>query len=134
MTSNRTDGRPRSLHLFGLGLPTALLCAAALLAGTAGTSVAKPAHASKAELDATCTRIADVLSDGPDPTADPVGYALAQVLPLREISTSDKVLKRDIDALASAYEVVYRTNDKKGTEAAVDKVGKRIDSICPGAF
>jgi hypothetical protein len=82
----------------------------------------------------TCTRLADVLSDGPGPAADPVGYALAQVLPLRQISTTDSTLQKDITNLASAYETVYKTNGKKGTEAAVNKAGKKLDTICPGAF
>ncbi len=35
----------------------------------------------------TCKQVEAVLSDGPDPEADPVGYAQAQILPLREIHT-----------------------------------------------
>ena len=121
----------------GLGGLAVILVGGALLASSVGVASAEalgaPEQAS-ARLAATCTRIADVLSDGPDPAVDPVGYALAQVLPLREVATTDRVLKKDIDLLAAAFEVVYKTNDKKGTEAAVDKAGKRIDSICPGAF
>lgn len=78
--------------------------------------------------------MADVLSDGPDPDVDPVGYALAQVLPLRRISTTDITLKKDIDTLASAYETVYKTDDNKSAYDAVDKAGKELDEICPGAF
>ena len=62
------------------------------------------------------------------------GYALAQVLPLRQISTTDSTLDKDITNLASAYETVYKTNGKKGTEAAVNKAGKKLGTICPGAF
>ena len=40
-----------------------------------------------------------MLSNGPDPDADPVGYAQAQILPLREIDTSDANLHQAIDAL-----------------------------------
>jgi hypothetical protein len=83
---------------------------------------------------ATCQRVADILSDGPDPGVDPVGYALAQVLPLRQVKTTDEALHVDIENLASAYETVYKTNDKKGTEADVNRAGKKIDTICPGAF
>jgi hypothetical protein len=90
--------------------------------------------AAKAQLKVTCMRVADVLSDGPDPSVDPVGYALAQVLPLRRITTSDRALQRDVDTLAAAYEAVYKANNAKGTGAAVDRAGKNLDTICPGAF
>ena len=49
-----------------------------------------------------------MLTDGPDPDADPVGYALAQVGPLRQIKpTSDQPLQTAIDQLASAYQRFY---------------------------
>jgi predicted Zn-dependent protease len=97
---------------------------------SAMAATAKPA---KAAIARTCRRIAEVLSDGPDPVADPVGYAEAQVRPLREIKTSDAKLKRAIDQLASAYERVYKTNAAKGTGAAVETADKAVDLVCPGA-
>lgn len=99
--------------------------------GASGTGASKQ---SKAAIERTCTRVADVLSDGPDPDVDPVGYALAQVRPLRAITTIDAELQRDIDALADAYEAVYTTKDKKGTETTVNQAGRRLDAICPGVF
>jgi hypothetical protein len=102
--------------------------------GASPVSATESSRAAKAQVNATCTRISDVLADGPDPGVDPVGYALAQVRPLREITTSDRALERDIATLASAYEAVYKTNDAKGTEAAVDAAGKELDTICSGAF
>jgi hypothetical protein len=126
----------RYLHHVWLGAVVAGLSLFAGACGAPSASTAKPPQPTKtkSELSLTCTRVADVLSDGPDPTADPVGYALAQVLPLREISTSDRALKKDLDALASAYETVYKTGNKKGTEAAVAIAGKKVGTICPGAF
>jgi hypothetical protein len=118
----------------GQWLSLALLACAPLLltaCGVSATTVTKPSTTSIAS---TCQRVADILSDGPDPAADPVGYALAQVLPLRQVKTTDKALLLDIGNLASAYQTVYKTNDKKGTEAAVNAAGKKLDSICPGAF
>ena len=47
-----------------------------------------------------------MLSDGPDPDSDPVGYAEAQILPLGQIHTSDAQLRTAIGKLAS--EVVLR--------------------------
>src|ERR1700733_15082867 len=48
----------------------------------------------------TCQQVTAALSDGPDPGADPVGYAEAQILPLRQIRTSDPTLKAAISRLA----------------------------------
>ena len=112
------------------------LVAAGLLGAACSSSPAKGASTGSTSeaITRTCQRIADVLSDGPDPDADPVGYALAQVRPLRQITTTDRPLRTAIAALASAYETVYTTNDAKGTEAAVNRAGKKIDAICPGAF
>jgi hypothetical protein len=110
-----------------------------LLATACGSSNASPPKSSSAKstieqaLAPTCQRVADVLSDGPDPGADPVGYALAQVLPLRQIKTSDAALKAAIDELAAAYESVYKTNAAAGTAAAVTKADTAVDKICPGA-
>ena len=102
--------------------------------GSPAESTPALSQTAKAQTRVACTRLADALADGPDPSADPVGYALSQVSPLREIKTSDRALQRDINALASAYEAVYRTNGKKGSEAQVDKAGKELDTICPGAY
>jgi hypothetical protein len=102
--------------------------------GSSHASATVSPQGAKAQLNVTCTRVADALADGPDPTVDPVGYALAQVAPLRDITTSDRALARDIANLSSAYEAVYKTSNSKGSAAAVDKAGKKIDTICPGAF
>lgn len=118
--------------VLGLGLVGAV--AVAGTAGAASPLGQRPANVTKAEIAKTCTRVADVLSDGPDPGTDPVGYALAQVRPLRQVQTPDAALKRDIDNLASAFEAVYKSNDKKGTQAVVQRAGKQLDKICPGAF
>jgi hypothetical protein len=130
-------GWPHSYAALMRGVTFFFLIGTAVLVTGCGSS-AEGASASsspdKAQISATCTRVADVLSDGPDPTADPVGYALAQIMPLREIKTSVRALRQDIDAMASAYETVYKTNGEKGTEKAVEKAGKELDTICPGAF
>jgi hypothetical protein len=102
--------------------------------GSSHASATVSSEGAKAQVNVTCARVADVLADGPDPAVDPIGYALAQVAPLRDITASDRALQRDIANLASAYEAAYRTSNSKGSAAAVDKAGKELDSICPGAF
>jgi hypothetical protein len=82
-----------------------------------------------------CTSVSDVLSDGPDPDADPVGYAQAQVLPLRQLKISDTALHRDVLALASAFQVFSGGSHPGGTPDAlkVAKAENAVNSICPEA-
>ncbi|HUB72043.1 MAG TPA: hypothetical protein VL984_16595 [Acidimicrobiales bacterium] len=122
--------RPRHAKLLGLAGALVGTSVLAVGCGKAGAG----AGASSRALGLACTRITDVLSDGPDRTADPVGYALAQVTPLREVHTRDAALRLDINALADAYEAVYRTGNGKAAQAAVQKAGDKVDTICPGAF
>jgi len=83
---------------------------------------------------AACTRISAALSDGPDPGADPVGYAEAQIQPLRAIRTGDTVLRAAISRLASAYASVYDSDGKSSAAAkAVKTASRKVNSICPGA-
>jgi len=120
--------------------PTALtlvlvgLCA--LLAACSSAPASRPASAatSSAAVRATCNQVSAVLSDGPDPDADPVGYAEAQVLPLSQIRTTDPGLQAAIGDLASAYQALFASNgNSSSAKLAVAAAGKRIDSFCPGA-
>jgi hypothetical protein len=116
--------RPQSLPIFGLA--TLALCSGLLCAcGSSGPS--------SSAIQSTCQDISAVLSDGPDPGADPVGYALAQVKPLREIETSDGSLGSAIDQLAAAYEQFFTTNGAEVAKRAVTAASEKVDSICPGA-
>ena len=75
-----------------------------------------------------------MLSDGPDPGADPVGYAFAQIRPLRAITVStDRPLQDAIDGLALAYQRFY-DDDGVGSAAkkAVSVAVARLNSRCPG--
>src|ERR1700678_2765002 len=80
----------------------------------------------------TCTSVADVLSDGPDPAADPVGYAEAQVLPLRQLQITSSKLHDAVEALASAYQTYASSNGHAGS-AKVASAEKVLNAICPGA-
>jgi hypothetical protein len=82
----------------------------------------------------TCSQVSAVLSDGPDPTADPVGYAEAQILPLGQIRTPDPQLRSAISELTRAYRAFFDSNGTSaGAQTAVAAASKRIDSFCPGA-
>jgi hypothetical protein len=82
-----------------------------------------------------CTTISDVLSDGPDPDADPVGYAQAQVLPLRQLTISEATLHSAVLTLASAYQTFSAsTASTRATAAqAVSKAENAVNKICPQA-
>jgi len=82
-----------------------------------------------------CTTVTDVLSDGPAPDADPVGYAQAQVLPLRQLTISDAALRSAVMSLASAYEKYSTSSGSTRTAAAavVTKAENEVNKICPQA-
>ncbi len=114
-----------------LGLAVAVL--AGLLAacgGSGGSGVASTPAAKSA-----CQQVGAAAADGPDSGADPVGYAFAQILPLRAIKIpSDPTLQAAIDSLASAYQTFYRDNGSgHGVKSAVDQAAKNVNALCPGA-
>jgi len=83
-------------------------------------------------IDAPCQQVAAVLSDGPDPGADPVGYAQAQVLQLRLLKLSHSKLADAVDRLAWAYERFSASDGRAGTRA-VNAAQNAVNVICPGA-
>jgi hypothetical protein len=112
---------------------------AALLALTVAACGSSPSRSSTAVLGTAiqqdCTAVADVLSDGPDPDADPVGYAQAQVLPLRQLKIGDAALNRAVLALAAAYQA-FSTGSGAGSGTASLKVTtaeNAVNAICPQA-
>lgn len=124
--ASRTAGPSSGLAL-GVSLAAALFL-------TACSSGSAPAASDAKATSAACTQISAALSDGPDPGADPVGYAEAQIKPLQAIKTSDTVLRAAISSLASAYAAVYDTNGKSSAAAkAVKAASRKVNSICPGA-
>ena len=116
----------------GLAVGPVLLLALVPACGSpaaTGTSTA-----SLTSIQAGCQQVAAVLSNGPDPDADPVGYAEAQVLPLRQVQTSDKALQAAISNLAAAYQGFYHADGQgNAVKAAVTGADKKINSLCPGA-
>jgi hypothetical protein len=110
-----------------------LAVAAATLLTACGSSSKTMSSSAKVKKE-TCQQVEAVLSDGPDSEADPIGYAQAQVLPLRQIHTSDEKLQEAIDRLASVYETVSdRNGDRHSTKSAVTAAADKVNAICPGA-
>jgi hypothetical protein len=112
--------------------PLAPLAAGVLLLSACGSSAHTPAQTSAAVKDA-CRQVSAALSDGPDPGADPVGYAEAQIQPLRQIHTGDKSLQTAVDGLSSAYQQFYNTNGGGAAKQAVGRASHTVNTICPGA-
>jgi hypothetical protein len=128
-TTEPNLGGPRTAALaLALGL-----VAVPLLAACGSASAHTPAAGSPA-ISAPCADVGAALSDGPDPDSDPVGYAEAQIKPLRAISTSDPALRTAISHLATAYAGVYDSNGKNAAATkAVAAASRKVNAICPGA-
>jgi hypothetical protein len=112
-----------------------LLAIAVAACGSSSSSKAPASALLGSAVQQDCTSVSDVLSDGPDPDADSVGYAEAQILPLRQLKIGDVTLSRDVQALARAYQA-FSTGSGAGSPtaaAAVAKAENSVNSICPQA-
>ena len=117
-----------------LAAMTGTVLGLAALLGACSSAAATSSANSPAASATACRQVSAVLSDGPDPDADPVGYAEAQILPLGQIRTSDSQLRVAITRLAHAYQAFYAGNGTSGSaKAAVASASKRISAFCPGA-
>jgi hypothetical protein len=129
-TTPRVAPGCRGFRAAGLGITVAALALPMLTA--CGSATGRPAGQG-ATIAAACSTLGAVLSDGPDPAADPVGYAEAQMKPLRDVHTSDQALRAAIRDLAAAYAQVFASN---GTSSAAGKAvttaAGKVNAICPG--
>jgi hypothetical protein len=106
-----------------------LVLCAGLVLSACGSSPSATNHAKVVK--AACLKVAADLSDGPDPTADPVGYAEAQILPLSQIKVHDAVLQNAIHYLDVEYKLFYQTNGAPASKRAVTAALKIINVYCP---
>jgi hypothetical protein len=132
MTTARARGRLRRRSLRGggqAGLAVASCLTVTALVAACGSSASDAAAVKKA-----CAQVSAVLSDGPDPDADPAGYAEAQILPLRQIHPPDQSFKTAVSRLDHAYRQLFASNGKSAAATkAVAAASKRVNAICPGA-
>jgi hypothetical protein len=103
-----------------------LVLSGALVLGACGST------APAVSAPSSCAKVSAVLSDGPDPDADPIGYAEAQVAPLRAVTTSNPHLHVAITELADAYALYFTTSGSKAASGAVARASTAVDAICPG--
>ncbi len=126
--TNRSTARLTGRAAFALMV--LLVCACS----SSAPSTAKATASNAAATENTCQQVSAVLSDGPDPAADPVGYAEAQVIPLRRINVPDQALRGAISQLADAYQQFFASNGKSSNaKEAIAVASKKLDSFCPGA-
>ncbi len=115
-------------------LAVVIAIAIAVLLGACGSgSSSKTAPSGSAQVaKQTCKQVEAALSDGPDPEADPVGHAQAQILPLHEIHTTDGALHQAIDRLAAAYQSFSSTDGSSAAKRAVSAASETVEHLCPG--
>src|ERR1700722_19729364 len=136
ITSNRRAGRRgRTLALTALMSLTLALPVSACSSGPAASAAAAAGPAApQTAAQQACQQVSDVLADGPDPDADPVGHAEAQILPLRQIRTPDATLGSAIAGLADAYSgYLAASGAGKAATATLTSAINKINSLCPDA-
>jgi hypothetical protein len=136
--SKRTIAVPSRLAGYTALLLAVLLvsaCSSSASSSAAASSSSSPSASSSATaIAATCEQVSAVLGDGPDPDADPVGFAEAHILLLRQINTPDQSLRGALSQLAEANQSFVASNGKSANaKEAVAVADKKINSICPGA-
>jgi hypothetical protein len=112
------------LTSLALAVPLLAACSSSSSGGSSGQTQA-PA--------AVCQKVLAVLSDGPDPDADPVGYALSQIAPLGQIKTSDNALAQRLSDLITADRALVRSSgsDHAATKS-IAKDDAALNKVCPG--
>jgi hypothetical protein len=113
-----------------LALPVSACSSGPAASAAAAAGPATPGTAAQQ----ACQQVSDVLANGPDPDADPVGHAEAQILPLRQIRTPDAALGSAIAGLADAYSGYLAGNGAgKAATATLSTAIHKINSLCPDA-
>jgi len=106
-----------------------LVLSASTLLSACGSGSSAPSNT--AAVNHACEKVVAALSDGPDPSADPVGYAEAQILPLAKIKVDDPTLQTAIDNLDSAYKKFFEANGVQLAKAPLERALKRVTTFCP---
>jgi hypothetical protein len=97
--------------------------------------VAKPAGATSHSTApaALCKKLHGIFSDGPDPDADPVGYALSQIKPLSAVHTSDHAASTVLTKLVAADRALYTSNGSDpAAKEEIKKADAQVNKSCPG--
>lgn len=132
---HRASPARRALIRASAGTAAAFLVLCAAACGSSSPSPSSSAAILGTAVHQDCTQVSDVLADGPDPDADAVGYAQAQVLPLRQLTLGDAKLHTAVLSLAAAYQTFSTSTGSTRATAAqtVTKAENEVNKICPQA-
>jgi hypothetical protein len=110
-----------------------VVAAVPLTVAACGSGQGSSAAAQTKAPTALCQQLDAVLSDGPDPTADPVGYALSQILPLGKIHTSDRSGASTLKGLIAADKAFVASNGSdKAAKTTIARAYASFNRVCPG--
>jgi hypothetical protein len=133
----KLSARHPAVRILVAALAASTLATVTLTAcGSSASPAASATHPAQTAADATkatCELVSASLSDGPDPDADPVGYAEAQDGLLTKIHTQDATLQDAIGKLAGAYQQFFTTSGSSTAKEAVAVASSKINTFCPGA-
>jgi hypothetical protein len=128
--------RRRAARLLAVLALAAVTSATAAACGSSSSSTTASATSSASALSQDCTAVSGVLANGPDSTADSVGYAEAQILPLKQLKLSTAKLQSAVTKLDAAFTAfVAAKSSSTQTQAAVQVTSTEnaVNAICPGA-
>jgi hypothetical protein len=117
--------RRRRLSLASVAVAVPLL-AACSSSGSGGGAAAAKAPAP------FCSKLLAVLSDGPDPGADPVGYALSQIEPLGGIHDGGSRQATVTSLIAADKDLVSSEGRDPAAAATIKGDYKTLNDACPG--
>jgi len=128
-----TGSNPVAVRSIAIAAAAIAMLALATMVSACGSSTHPTAAAAAPVAESACQQVGDALSDGPDPDADPVGYAEAQIQPLRQIHAGRPVLAQAITTLAGACSSYYAANGTGAAKTALNTAIKKINKLCPAA-
>jgi hypothetical protein len=119
--------RAKELRLM-TGLKKSLLTSVAALS----CAFALSACGSPTALQSACNKVSAVLSDGPSPKADPIGYAESQMGPLLLVNAPTKALRSALQDLSAAYVQFFTTNGDAASKRLLSRADEQLGDVCPG--
>ena len=128
-----SNSKRRPLQLLGVAALIGAGSLAFAACSSGGSSGGGGAAAAAGAPHALCQQLNGVFSDGPDPDADPVGYALSQIQPLQAIHSPDSSAMHEVSQLISADQGFYNSNGSdKAAASAIKKADASLNKACPG--
>jgi hypothetical protein len=122
-------GRARRVAPLLVSLPLFV----AACGGSGSPTRAAAGSSGGAASSSACARLLAILSDGPDPGADPVGYAESQILPLTQLHIANPALSSSVQRLLRADQALFKSD---GSDAAaktqITAADRALNDVCPG--